>query len=205
MSGMTGVRPKAASPSPRKGWCSLRPRRAVWRFCSRSAVEPDALLPADIDEMPQKRRVAALACRAAGGREGKCRRAQGHADATRPRRRLSHRRRYGGQRRPAHPAEMRAGRRGRTVPAHALGPAHRVHTGDHDADHCRWGDTAPKLVETRVRFKRLSGAEMQAYVACRRVARQGWRLRDPGPGGGLRHQDWSDPIPAWSACRSTKR
>ena len=67
------------------------------------------------------------------------------------------------------------------------GRSHRVYTSV-----CLVTDTGAvrmRTVETRVRFKRLSVEEMDAYLACGDVARKGWRLCHPGDRGGLRSED----------------
>jgi septum formation protein len=61
-----------------------------------------------------------------------------------------------------------------------------------------------KIVETRVRFKRLSRHRDRKLPGLGPVARQGRRLCHPGPGRQLSWSSWSAPTPMSSACRSTR-
>ena len=126
-------------------------------------LEPDALLPADVDETP---------ARGESPRELVKRLARAKAEVAR---RTARNRedmrdafivvgRHGRRRRPAaRPAEGRGGRRGGGVPAAPVGPPHRVYTAlcmvtPKDA-------VRERIVETRIRFKRLSREEVETYLA----------------------------------------
>lgn len=138
---------------------SASPRRLA--LLRQIGLEPDALLPADIDEVPQKGEAPrALALRLA---EEKAEAA--HKVAKR-------RPEFDGAYLLAADTVVSVGRR--ILPKCELieeadqclrllsGRAHRVHTGL-----CLISPRgkATKLVESRVRFKRLSGAELRAYLA----------------------------------------
>ena len=149
---------------------SASPRRLA--LLQQVGFEPDALLPADIDELPHKgESPRSLAVRLAGEK------AAAAAKVMRARPELA------GSHLIAADTVVSVGRR--ILPKcelaeeaeqclHLLsGRAHRVHTGL-----CLVtpkGATRRKIVEARVRFKRLSGAEMDAYLAS-----QEWRGKAGG-------------------------
>jgi septum formation protein len=140
---------------------SASPRRLA--LLQQIGFEPDALLPADIDETPLKgESPRSLAVRLADEK------AVAAAKVMRSQPELA------GAYLIAADTVVSVGRR--ILPKCELadeadqclrmlsGRAHRVHTGL-----CLItpkGATRRKIVESRVRFKRLSGAEMQAYLAC---------------------------------------
>ena len=66
------------------------------------------------------------------------------------------------------------------------GRTHRVYTGVCSSPPS--GKLRQRLVETRVRFKRLSSEEMESLSGLRRMARQGRRLCHPGDCRHLRRQ-----------------
>jgi septum formation protein len=126
-------------------------------------VEPHALLPADIDETPERSELPrVLAARLAAGK------AEAASDAAEAR----------GERDGAYvlaaDTVVSVGRRilpkceTRDEAEDCLrllsGRAHRVHTGVTLLT--PRGGRRHRLVETRVRFKRLSGVEMQSYLDC---------------------------------------
>jgi septum formation protein len=140
---------------------SASPRRLA--LLQQIGFEPDALLPADIDEVPHKgESPRSLAVRLADEK------AIAAAKVMRGRPELADAYLI------AADTVVSVGRR--ILPKCELadeaeqclrmlsGRAHRVHTGL-----CLItpkGATRRKIVESRVRFKRLSGGEMQAYLAC---------------------------------------
>ena len=154
----------AASDKP--GWrpklvlASASPRRLA--LLQQVGIEPDALIPADIDETPGRSELPrVLASRLAGGKAEAARRivaAQPGAEATYVL---------------AADTVVAVGRRilpkcERTDEATAClemlsGRAHRVYTGVTLIT--PKGAARHRLVETRVRFKRLSTAEIEAYLA----------------------------------------
>ena len=67
------------------------------------------------------------------------------------------------------------------------------------------GAMRKRLVETRLRFKRLSAREIEILSRQRRMARQGRRLRHPGHRRRLRRSSSRAPTRPSSACRSTRR
>ncbi len=160
---------------------SASPRRL--QLLEQIGVKPDAVLPAEIDETPRRREEPrALAERLA--------REKALASAA-----------IAGQRADLTPcltlgADTVVGVGLRILPkcetrdeaAMCLdllsGRGHRVFTGL--ALVTGSGAVRRRLVETRLRFKRLSRNEVEAYLAERRMARQGWRLRDSGPRRRLR-------------------
>ena len=136
------------------------PRRVA--LLQQIGIEPIALLPADIDETPQRGESArSLAVRLADEKAAVAARTL----ATRPD--------LAGAALIAADTVVSVGRR--ILPKCELveeaeeclrllsGRAHRVHTALSMLT--RNGTRRKRLVETRVRFKRLSGSEMQAYVA----------------------------------------
>lgn len=138
------------------------PRRLA--LLAQAGIEPDALLPADIDETPERgelpRRLA-------------LRLARGKLDAADARRRAMAQ--HEGAFLLAADTVVAVGRRILPKPDVAeeaadclrllSGRAHRVYTGL--ALMTPKGGVRTRLVETRVRFKRLSREEMDAYVASR--------------------------------------
>nr|WP_246548433.1 Maf-like protein [Ancylobacter oerskovii] len=141
---------------------SASPRRLA--LLAQAGIEPDALLPADIDETPER---AELPRRLA------VRLARQKLDAADARRRATGE--YDGAFLLAADTVVGVGRRILPKPElgeeaedclHLLsGRAHRVYTGV--ALMTPKGGIRTRLVETRVRFKRLSGEEITAYVASR--------------------------------------
>ena len=140
---------------------SASPRRLA--LLQQIGIEPVAMLPADIDEVPKKgESPRSLAVRLAGEKAALAVRAARLkpelADAFLV----------------AADTVVSVGRR--ILPKCELteeaeqclrllsGRAHRVHTGLCVVT--PWGHTRRRLVETRVRFKRLSGIEMDEYIAC---------------------------------------
>ena len=152
--------PDRDRPDQKLVLASASPRRL--QLLQQVGVQPDALLPADIDETPQKgESPRSLAVRLAGEKA---------AAASRI---LRTRAELAGAYLIAADTVVSVGRRilprceGSDEAAQCLrllsGRAHRVHTGL-----CLVtpkGATRRKLVETRVRFKRLTRAEMDGYVA----------------------------------------
>ena len=106
------------APRPRLVLASGSPRRLA--LLAQMGLDPDAVIPADLDETPRRSEVAARA--RAPARRGKGRgrgRRRRQARRTRP---LPHpRRRHRGLRRPADSAQMRSVRGGRGLPAAAVG------------------------------------------------------------------------------------
>nr|WP_255608086.1 Maf-like protein [Ancylobacter sp. Lp-2] len=141
---------------------SASPRRLA--LLAQAGIEPDALLPADIDETPER---AELPSRLA------LRLARQKLEAADARRRAASE--YDGAYLLAADTVVGVGRRILPKPElgeeaedclHLLsGRAHRVYTGI--ALMTPKGGVRTRLVETRVRFKRLSGEEIAAYVASR--------------------------------------
>ncbi|WP_237480024.1 Maf-like protein [Lichenibacterium dinghuense] len=144
---------------PRLILASASPRRLA--LLQQVGVEPQALLPADIDETPERSELPrVLAARLAAGK------AEAAAAAAEARGDL------GGAFVLAADTVVSVGRRilpkceTRDEAEGCLrllsGRAHRVHTGVTLLT--PRGGRRHRLVETRVRFKRLSGAEMGAYL-----------------------------------------
>ena len=153
---------EVSNPSgrPKLILASASPRRLA--LLQQAGIEPDALLPADVDETPLKNE---------GAKELAKRLSRSKAEVAPPGRPhprgpegfLYPLRRHGGGGRAAHPAQGRGGGRGRGLPAPAFGPSHRVYTSIcliTPKDTVR-----ERLVETRVRFKRLSREEFERYLA----------------------------------------
>ncbi len=154
---------------------SASPRRL--ELLAQVGLTPDRVAPAEIDESPQKdetpRRLALrLACEkaaAVSSQDGFVlaadtvvalgRRVLGKAETPQEARRF---------------LELLSGR------------AHRVLTGV--CVIAPDGRRASRIGEARVRFKRLTDARDRRLSRQRRVARQGRRLRHPGPGGRLGHR-----------------
>ena len=156
---MTGASPNSRSDDRRLVLASGSPRRVA--LLQQIGVEPIALLPADIDETPQRGESArSLAVRLADEKAAVAARTL----ATRPD--------LAGAALIAADTVVSVGRR--ILPKCELveeaeeclrllsGRAHRVHTALSMLT--RAGVRRRRLVETRVRFKRLSSAEMHAYV-----------------------------------------
>ena len=184
---------------PKLVLASGSPRRLT--LINQAGIEPDALQPADIDEMPAAGRAAARLRQPAGARQGGGR-ARGGEARRGAARRLHPRRRHRGGGRPPHPAEGRAAGRGGAMPAAAVGPqSPRPHRGL--PGHAEARAFRQRLVETRVRFKRLSDEDIEAYLASGE-----WRGKAGGYAvQGLAGASWSRssaPTPTWSACRSTR-
>ena len=145
---------------PKLVLASGSPRRVT--LINQAGIEPDALRPADIDETPKRGELP----RACANRL-----ARAKAEAALALVRVDEElqgayilvRRHRGRGRPPHPAEGRAARRGRAVPAAALGPqSPRPHRGlPGDAD----GGVPPAPGGDRVRFKRLSDEDIESYLA----------------------------------------
>ena len=140
---------------------SASPRRLA--LLQQIGIEPDALLPADIDEMPKKgESPRSLAVRLADEKAAASLRVLRTRPDLAPRAYLI-----------AADTVVSVGRR--ILPKCELadeaeqclrllsGRAHRVHTGLSLVTPN--GSKRRRLVETRVRFKRLSRADMEAYVA----------------------------------------
>ena len=157
---MSGVGPSGQSGDRRLVLASGSPRRVA--LLQQIGIEPIALLPADIDEEPQRgESPRSLAVRLADEKAAVAARTL----ATRPD--------LAGAALIAADTVVSVGRR--ILPKCEIleeaeeclrllsGRAHRVHTALSMLT--RAGVRRRRLVETRVRFKRLSGAEMQAYVA----------------------------------------
>ncbi len=196
---MTETSPLPQAARPKLVLASASPRRLA--LLQQAGLEPDALLPADLDEAPLKgekprdlvRRLArAKLDVAAAAARGTGELGQSYVVAA--------------------DTVVAVGRR--ILPkaevtdeaAECLrmlsGRAHRVYTAI-----CVLGPKdrpRERLVETRVRFKRLSSREIDAYLASGE-----WR----GKAGATRSRDWpapswsssSAPTAPWSACRSTRR
>ena len=125
-------------------------------------IEPVRLMPMDLDETPKKsehprslaRRLSTDKARAA---YGEIRRDPGVE------RQLYRCRRHGRRRRPPHPAQGGISGRGLLGSASPVGPqplgVHR-RLSDHAG-----GTVRQKIVETKVRFKRLSGLDIESYLA----------------------------------------
>ncbi|GAB4065368.1 Maf-like protein [Ancylobacter sonchi] len=150
------------SPRPTLVLASASPRRLA--LLAQAGIEPDALLPADIDESPERTELPSrLALRLARQK----------LEAADARRRAASE--YDGAYLLAADTVVGVGRRILPKPElseeaedclHLLsGRAHRVYTGV--ALMTPKGGVRTRLVETRVRFKRLSGEEIAAYVASR--------------------------------------
>ena len=155
------ARDRAPSPPPRLILASASPRRLA--LLQQVGVEPHTLLPADIDETPERsEQPRVLAARLAAGK------AEAAAEAAEAR----------GEREGAFvlaaDTVVSVGRR--ILPkcetrdeADAClrllsGRAHRVHTGVTLLT--PRGGRRHRLVETRVRFKRLSAVELDSYLDC---------------------------------------
>jgi septum formation protein len=150
---MVAVRPKLVL-------ASASPRRLA--LLQQAGIEPDALLPADIDESPRKAELPrVLAARLADEKAIAAAAVAAHRDE------------LGGAYLLAADTVVSVGRRilpkceTREDAEFCLrllsGRAHRVHTGV--ALVTPKGAHRRKLVETRVRFKRLSGGDIAAYLA----------------------------------------
>ena len=149
-----------AGPRPRLVLASSSPRRLA--LLQRAGIEPDSLLPADIDETPRKKDLPrALAARLASEKAAVAARdAKGNAELA-------------GAFILAADTVVAVGRR--ILPKCELveeaadclrllsGRQHRVYTGVSLLT--PKGAERRRLVETRVRFKRLSGADLEAYLA----------------------------------------
>ena len=150
------------SPRPALVLASASPRRLA--LLAQAGIEPDALLPADIDETPERaelpRRLALrLASQKLTAADTRRRAAGAHDGAY------------------LLAADTVVGVGRRILPKPELGEeaedclrllsgrAHRVYTGI--ALMTPKGGLRTRLVETRVRFKRLSSEEISAYVASR--------------------------------------
>ena len=155
------ARGRAPSPPPRLILASGSPRRLA--LLQQVGVEPQTLLPADIDETPARAELPrVLAARLAAGK------AEAAVEAAQARGDLD------GAYILAADTVVSVGRR--ILPkcetrdeAEAClrllsGRAHRVHTGVTLLT--PRGGRRHRLVETRVRFKRLSSVEMESYLAC---------------------------------------
>ncbi len=175
-------------------------RRGASACLNQAGIEPDALRPADVDETP-----SAVSCRAPVPIVWR---------APRPMRRSSRCssmtncalvhscRRHRGRCRAAHPAQSRTGGRGGRQCLRLLsGRNHRVYTAI-----CLVTPRETfrqRLVETRVRFKRLTeddihpisapanGAARRAAMRCRASRARSW-------------SSWSAPTPMSSDCRFMK-
>ncbi len=161
MSGVSPDRPSGKEPDDRRlVLASGSPRRVA--LLQQIGIEPIALLPADIDETPQRgESPRSLAVRLADEKAA----VAAQTLATRPD--------LVGAALLAADTVVSVGRR--ILPKCELveeveeclrllsGRAHRVHTALSMLTHN--GTRRKRLVETRVRFKRLSSAEMHAYVA----------------------------------------
>ena len=155
------------SPAPPQGWrpklvlASASPRRL--QLLQQIGLEPDALIPAELDETPQKNEVPRLL--AARLARSKALAAQ-KIVAARPE--------LAGAYLIAADTVVCVGRRilpkcGQADEAAAClrllsGRAHRVYTAVTLVT--PKGSHRHKLVETRVRFKRLSAPELEAYLGC---------------------------------------
>ncbi len=149
-----------AGPPPKLVLASSSPRRLA--LLQRAGIEPDSLLPADIDETPRKKDLPrALAARLASEKAAAAaRHARENADLA-------------GAFILAADTVVAVGRR--ILPKCELveeaadclrllsGRQHRVYTGVSLLT--SKGAERRRLVETRVRFKRLSGADLEAYLA----------------------------------------
>ena len=148
-------------PPPRLILASASPRRLA--LLQQVGIEPQTLLPADIDETPERSELPrVLAARLAAGK------AEAAAEAAQARGELE------GAYVLAADTVVSVGRR--ILPkcetrdeAEAClrllsGRAHRVHTGVTLLT--PRGGRRHRLVETRVRFKRLSAVEMESYLDC---------------------------------------
>ena len=157
---MSGARDKAGTPDHKLVLASASPRRLA--LLGQIGIEPDALLPADIDETPHKgESPRSLAVRLA------------EEKALAAARTMHARTDLAGAYLIAADTVVSVGRR--ILPKCDLadeaeqclrllsGRAHRVHTGLTLITPN--GSKRRRLVETRVRFKRLTRAEMDAYVA----------------------------------------
>ena len=145
---------------PKLVLASASPRRLA--LLQQIGIEPDALIPADIDETPKKGELPrVLAARLAAAKAAAAAKiVSAHSDSVEA---------YT----LAADTVVAVGRRilpkcERTDEAIAClallsGRAHRVYTGVTLIT--PKGSTRHRLVETRVRFKRLSGAETDAYIA----------------------------------------
>ncbi|MCK0207340.1 Maf-like protein [Starkeya koreensis] len=150
------------SARPKLVLASGSPRRLA--LLAQAGIEPDALLPADIDETPERgelpRRLALRLAREKLLASDARRKAAGEHE---------------GAYLIAADTVVAVGRRILPKPEVAeeaedclrllSGRAHRVYTGL--ALMTPKGGVRTRLVETRVRFKRLSGEEMTAYIAAR--------------------------------------
>ncbi len=150
----------ARPPGAKLVLASASPRRL--ELLQQIGLEPDALLPADVDETPLKGELPrSLAARLAHEKA----KAAGRVMASRPE--------LAGAYLVAADTVVSVGRR--ILPKCELveeardslrllsGRAHRVHTGIVVINPS--GGERRRLVETRLRFKRLSGAEIEAYLA----------------------------------------
>ena len=175
------------------------PRRLT--LINQAGIEPDALRPADIDEMPLARRAAARARQSAGARQG-----GGGARGGEARRRacrlLHPRRRHGGGGRPPHPAQGRAARRGGAVPAAAVGPQpsrpHRHLPGDAE------GGVPPAAGRDAGALQAAVGARTSRPISppANGAARPAATPRRGSPAASSSRS--SAPTPTWSACRCTR-
>ena len=163
----------------------LRPRQrqrraATWSCCARSASGTDRVDPWDIDETLPKGETSRLLALRLAWREG----ADGPPSATPDAFVLAAdtvvaagARLLGKPEDPADAARMLGLLSGR---------AHKVAEATAVAVAAPRGRTAARLSETRLRFKRLTNAEIDAYLASEEWAGKARRLHDPGAGRGLR-------------------
>ena len=81
------------------------------------------------------------------------------------------------------------------------GRNHRVHTAVCLVTPS--GAFRQRLVETKVRFKRLNDEDIEAYLASGEWRGKAGAYAAQGIAGSS-SSSWSAPIPTWSACRSTR-
>ncbi len=160
------------------------PRRLT--LVNQIGIEPDALRPADIDEMPKKGELPrACANRLARGKAETALAAVKLDDELSGC--LHPRRRHRGRGRPAHPAQGRPARRGGAMPAAAVRPQsprpHRHLPGDAEGGLPPAADRDARALQAAVRLRH------RGLSRLRRMARQGRRLRGAGAGRQLHRQD----------------
>ncbi len=184
---------------PRLVLASASPRRL--ELLQQIGIEPDALLPVDLDETPRRNELPRSSRRAACRGKNKSRRSHSIAHA-RTCRRLCHRRRHGCQRRPPHFAEMRDRGGGGAILAalvRASAPgAHRSLSHHAKGPSNATSSSRPAAPQAAV------GRRDRGLSRIGRVARQGGRLCDSRVLPAHLPKNSLALIPRSSVCRFTR-